>query len=143
MRFENAAQEECHRRAGEDLRAAFADRVRPAPGLPAWFVALGRVGVRVEVGAVGDDEAVVDVYAWIAQGATITPELGLFLARRAAGLAFAALVVDAQDAVLVQQSLFSEGTNAIVLPRLVAYVAETADELDEELRARFAAAFPG
>lgn len=139
MQLDNAAQAECHRRAGEDLRATFGELVRDAPAEPAYFVALGSIGVRVEVGAVGDDEAVIDVYSWLAQRLPITPELGLFLARRTAELGFGALSIDAEDAIILQHSLFAEGANAVVLPRLVALIASTAEVLDDELRARFSA----
>lgn len=137
MEFDNAAQAECHRRAGEDLRAAFDDLVRAAPGEPAYFVGLGTIGVRVEVRAVGDEDAAIDVYSWIGRGLAITPELALFLARRTIELSFGALGVDDEDAIILEHSLFADGANGLVLPRLVALIASTADELDDELRAHF------
>jgi hypothetical protein len=133
-RFPNGAQEECHRRAGDDLRAAFGEAVRGNPDEPAFFVALGRIGVRVDVRAVGDDDAAIDVLSWIGQGLDVTPELGLWLARRNTELSFGALCVDGEDAIVLQHSLFADGASGVVLPRLVALIAETADLLDDELR---------
>jgi hypothetical protein len=132
-----AAQRQLHAQAGSLLRAAFGEAVRDAPGEPAYFVAVGRVGVRVNVEAVGDADAVRELYAWIAQGLAVTPEVGLYLAERNIAMRFGSLAVDGERAIIFQHSLFAEAVGAVVLGRLVGVLASSADALDQELRERF------
>ncbi len=132
-----AARDELHGRIGTYLREAFGELVKEAPDEPAYFVPLGRIGVRVEAEAVGDDSALVEAYAWIAQRIAVDDEVARFLARRNAGMRFGALCVDAESDVILRHALFPDATSKVVLARLVEVLADTADKLDEELRARF------
>lgn len=118
-----------------DLRAAFGEQVLRAPDGSALFVALGPIGVRVEVADVGGGDAAIEAYAWIGQDLEITPELGLDLARRNAGLRFGALSVDDEDAIILGHALFGDAAGATAVVRLVRVLAETAEALDAELRA--------
>jgi hypothetical protein len=132
-----AAQRELLASTGAKLRAEFGDAVIESRDEPAHFVRLGSIGVRVDIEPAGDDDAVIAAYSWIAQGLTVTPELGLFLAERNAELRFGALSVDGEGAIILGDALFADGANQTVLARLVTVLAESAQALDEELRARF------
>lgn len=132
------AKQELHQRVGVQLREAFGELVKDAPDASAFFVPLGRIGVRVEVEAVGSENALVECYAWIAQELTVDEALGSFLAHRNAGLRFGALCVDGEGAVIFRHALFEEAASKTVLMRLIEVMADTADTLDEELRIRFA-----
>lgn len=137
MHFANRAQERCFEQAVRDLEGVFPGRVSLHPEEPSLFVATGRTGVRADVVAVGEEDAVIDVLSWIAQGLRVTPAVGAWLARRAADLRFGAPAIDDEDAIVLQHALFADGANGVVLPRLVALLGETADEIDAELRAAF------
>lgn len=137
MDFANRAQQHCYEQAQRHLEGAFGPQVQEHPHEPSFFVATGRVGVRVDVTAVGEDDAVIDVLSWIAQGLPVTPDVGEWLARRAISLGFGALAIDGEDAIILQHSLFAEGANGVVLPRLVALMGTTADAIDAELREEF------
>ena len=130
------AQQELHRRTGDHLREAFGELVKEAPDGSAFFVPLGRIGVRVEIEAVGDDGALIETYAWIAQSLTVSEEIAAFLAYRNAGLRFGALCVDGEGAIILRHALFAEATSKTVLARLVEVMANTADSLDQELHER-------
>jgi hypothetical protein len=132
------AQAELHKRVDGYLREAFGELVKEAPDGSAFFVPLGRIGIRVEVEAVGADQALVESYSWIAQDLTVDDALGSFLAHRNAGLRFGALCVDGEGAVIFRHALFAESTTKTVLARLVEVMADTADTFDQELRERFA-----
>jgi hypothetical protein len=132
------AQRELLASTGSQLRSAFGEAVIENPDEPAHFVGLGSIGVRVDVEPAGEDDAIVAVYSWIAQGVAATPEVGLFLAERNAELRFGALSVDGEGAIILGDALFADGAGEMVLARLVTVLAETADVLDEELRRRFA-----
>jgi hypothetical protein len=133
------AQADLHERVGVHLREAFGELVKEAPDGSAFFVPLGRIGVRVEVEAVGEQDALVECYAWIAQKLAVDEALGSFLAHRNAGLRFGALCVDGEGAVIFRHALFAESASKIVLARLVEVMADTADTIDQELRERFGA----
>jgi hypothetical protein len=132
-----AAQRELHAVTGEQLRASFGDVVAEAADQPAYFVARGSIGVRVNVEPVGDDDAVLEAYSWVAQGLPITPALAMHLIERNSELRFGALSVDGEGAIILAHSLFADGANPAVLARLVEIIAESAEALDTELRARF------
>jgi hypothetical protein len=136
----STAQDELHRRVGAELREAFGELVQeaPAPHEPAYFVALGRVGVRVEVEAVGSENALIETYSWIAQQLTVDDRFAAFLVRRNAGMRFSALCVDGEGAIILRQALFPEQLSKAVLVRLIELMSSTADTIDQELRERFA-----
>ena len=132
------AQAELHKRVDGYLREAFGELVKEAPDGTAFFVPLGHIGVRVEVEAVGAQDALVECYAWIGQDLAVDEALGSFLAHRNAGLRFGALCVDGEGAVIFRHALFPESAIKTVLARLVEVMADTADTIDQELRERFA-----
>jgi len=122
-------------RVGEHLNRAFGDQVSRAPNEPAFYVALGRIGVRVTVEPIEGEEGVVDAYSWIGQGLPITPDLALRLAERNAELRFGALCIDGEGAILLKHALFADALSEPVLTRLVGILTETTDALDAELHA--------
>jgi T3SS (YopN, CesT) and YbjN peptide-binding chaperone 1 len=131
------AQQQLHAQVGAWLHSAFGDAVSEAPDEPAYFVARGTIGVRVNIEPIGGDDAVIEAYSWIGQGLAATPEVGLFLAERNAELRFGALSIDGEGAIILGHALFADGADRAVLGRLVTILAESAQALDEELRARF------
>jgi hypothetical protein len=133
-----SAQGELHARAGAWLRAAFGDVVAENADEPAYFVGLGAIGVRIDIAAIGDGDALLEAYSWIAHELPVTPDIGLYLAQRNAELRFGALSIDGDGAIILGDALFADGAGEIVLARLVTVLAETAEVLDEELRQRFA-----
>jgi Putative bacterial sensory transduction regulator len=128
-----SAQTELHDRVATYLRESFGELLSHAPSEPAFFVALGRVGVRVEIEAVGADAAIVECYSWIAQSAVVDEHLAAFLSRRNASMRFASLCVDGEGAVIIRHALFAEATSKELLARLVGALAMAADELDLEI----------
>jgi hypothetical protein len=132
-----SSQKLLHDRVGGYLSGAFGELVKHAPDEPAFYVPLGRIGVRVEIEAVDEQNAIVECYCWIAQQLTVEEQLAAFLAHRNAGMRFGSLCVDGDGAVILRHSLFAEAVTQELLSRLVQILAHTADELDEELRGRF------
>ncbi len=133
----SAVQEELFRRAGEQLRAGFGELVIQSPDEPAFFVGLGATGVRVDVEPLGEDEAILEAYCWLAQGLRIDAEVGLFLARRNVELRIGSLCIDDEDAIILQHGMFAESLVPGTLERIVRVLADLATELESELRSRF------
>ncbi len=119
------------------LGEAFGERVLIAPDQPSLFVRLGSIGVRFDVAATPDGDAVLECYAWVAQGLPTTPDVGLYLAQRNVELHFGALAIDGEGAIMLQHSLFAESVTETVLIRLTRVLADTAEVLDADLRSRF------
>lgn len=132
------AQRELFERAGAQLRAAFGELVVASADEPAFFVALGEPGVRVNVEALGEDEAVLEAYCWLARELSIDAEVAMFLARQNVELRFGSLCIDGEDAIILQHALFAESVVPEVLERVVRLLAAFGQELEPELRARFA-----
>ncbi len=130
------AEHELHDRVAGYLAQAFGELVRHAPDEPAFYVPLGRIGVRVEIEAVGETDAIVECYSWIAQSAVVDEHLAAFLAHRNASMRFASLCVDDEGAIIVRHAMFSEALTKELLARLVRALAMAADELDLEILGR-------
>jgi hypothetical protein len=109
--------------------------VLEAPDGDAYYVALGRIGVRVEAEAIGESEAVAECYSWILQGASVDDALAHALVRRNASLRVGALCVDGEGAVILRHALLSGAVDEPGLQRVVEILAHVADEIDSELRA--------
>ncbi len=131
------AQRDLLDQIGPILGRAFGDEVLVAPDQPSLFVRRGSIGVRVDVAPTPSGDAVVECYAWVAQDVAITAELGLYLAQRNVELHFGALAIDGDSAVMFQHALFADAVSEPVLVRLIRVLAQTADVLDAEIRARF------
>jgi hypothetical protein len=119
------------------LWEAFGERVLIAPDQPSLFVRRGSIGVRLDVVDAPGGDALLECYAWVAQGLPITPELGLYLVQRNVELHFGALAIDGEGAIMLQHALLAESVLDGVLVRLVRVLADTADVLDAEIRGRF------
>ncbi len=120
------------------LGEACDERVLIAPDQPSLFVRRGSIGVRLDVVDAPGGDALLECYAWVAQGLPITPaELGLYLVQRNVELHFGALAIDGDGAIMLQHALFAESALDDVLVRLVRVLADTADVLDAEIRGRF------
>jgi hypothetical protein len=133
----SAAQQQLFARTGEWLRASFGELLLESSEEPAYFVRLGPVGVRVNVEAVGEDEAVIEAYSWVARGLRIDAEVGLHLARQNIELRIGSLGIDGEDAIILQHALFADAASEPVLERVVRVLAGVAEQLDDDLRTRF------
>jgi hypothetical protein len=131
------AQRDLLDRIAPTLGEVFGERVLIAPDQPSLFVRLGSVGVRLDVADAPGGDAVLECYAWVARELPITPELGLYLAQCNVELHFGALAIDGDGAIMLQHALFAESVSDSVLVRLIRVLADTADVLDADLRARF------
>jgi hypothetical protein len=122
---------------GTQLRERFPGIVLPAEDEPAFFVALGEIGVRLDIESLGQDSAMVEAFAWIARGLEPSAELGLLLAQRNAELPIGSLCIDASGSIFLQHALLAESVEPSALERVVRYLAHAAETLDAELRERF------
>ena len=89
--------------------------------------------MRVSTCAVGESDALVELYTWLGDGVALTPSVTRYLLEKNACLRFASLGIDADGAVLLADSLLAEHVNAVALARHIELLGATADEVEREL----------
>jgi len=103
-----------------------------------FVLKMGTVEVYVSPLALPDMPPVVRVFAITNVGVTITPELGLFLARVNFGLMFGRFALDTDHrAVWFSETLLGEAFSDEELRFTIMMVAETADEWDDRIAQMF------
>jgi hypothetical protein len=138
MELQNQAHERCYAMVASYLKQSFGDLAEPSENDPSFYVALGRVGMYVTANSMGDDDASVSVYAWLARGLTITPEVASRMLELNAEYRFGALAVDSDGDIIYEHVLPAEGLTKGALATVVRLVSSGANEIDNELRMRFA-----
>lgn len=137
MVFEHQDQADLYARVKRYLRHAFGDCVEAVDDEPAFFVELRGRSFLVTVSANGPDTAVM-VYTKLAGGLAITPDVARFLLRRAhEQMPFGALGLQEDDDITVHHVLFGEAVTEKTLRDLLSTLAESCEELEDELDARF------
>ncbi len=106
-----------------------------------YVLAVGDVHVMVAPRMIPGGTVVVRVFAITNVGITVTPELGLFLARLNFGLVFGRFALDAEHrAIFFDEMLHGDQLGDEVLEATLKAVASTADEWDDRLKAMYGGA---
>jgi len=129
----NGPQRDLFQHVGRCLCEAYGDDAGTASRQATFLVPVGPHGVRVTTCAVGDTEALVELYTWLADGVELTPSVTRYLLEKNACLRFGSLGIDADGDVLLADSLFAEHLNAVVLARHIELLGATANEVEREL----------
>ena len=127
------AQRDLYELVGRCLCEAYGDHAGTASRQATYLVPVGPHGVRVTTCAVGDNDALVELYTWLGDGVELTPSITRYLLEKNARLRFGSLGIDGDGDVLLADSLFAEHVNAVALARLIELLAATADEVEREL----------
>jgi type III secretion system-like peptide-binding chaperone len=127
------AQRNLHVLVGRCLCEAYGDRAGTASRQATYLVPVGPHGVRVSTCAVGENDALVELYTWLGDGVDLTPSVTRYLLEKNAFLRFGSLGIDADGGVLLADSLLAEHVNAVELARHVELLGATADEVEREL----------
>lgn len=118
---------------GRCLCEAYGDHAGTASRQATYLVPVGPHGVRVSTCAVGENDALVELYMWLGDGMALTPSVMRYLLEKNACLRFGSLGIDEDGAVLLADSLFAEHVNAVALARHIELLGATADEVEREL----------
>lgn len=103
-----------------------------------YLLPIGDVQVVVAPRAVPGGPALVRVFAVTNVGVTVTPELGLFLARLNFGLMFGRFALDTEHrAIWFDETLLGDELNEEALRFAIRVVSTTADEWDDRLKQMF------
>jgi hypothetical protein len=131
------AQRDLYELVGRCLREAFGEEAEVTAGESTYRVAGGPYGVKVAASPIGHDQAVVELYTWLARGLEITPDVARYLLETNACLRFGSLGLDSDGCLLLVHSLFPEQVDAVALARVITLLGATADEVEHELTERF------
>lgn len=137
MELAHQAHEECYALVAAYLRQSFGELAEPDDEHPIFYVQLGRKMLRVGVDPVGDDLAVVEVFTWLGAGLPMTFEVIEHMLQQNGRLRFGALALDEDGDVLFHHSLAGEGLDKDFLATLIHIMADSADQLENELSVRF------
>lgn len=106
-----------------------------------YVLPIGEVHVMVAPRATPDGQIVVRVFAITNVGVSVTPELGLFLARLNFGLMFGRFALDAEhQSIWFDETLLGEGFREEELRFATRMVSSTADAWDDRLKQMFGGA---
>lgn len=143
MMFDHHSQADLYARVEGYLRQGFADLVEVVEDEPAFFVGVRGRSFLVTVSANGPDTAVT-VYTMVADWLAVTPASARFLLRCSHDqMPFGAVGLREDDQIAVHHVLFGETVTATTLLALLTTLAESCEELEDELDARFRSRQPG
>jgi hypothetical protein len=135
MEFANAAHRETHSRIEEYLGELFEDPFHD-PDNGHFYVRYGSTVLEIAVDPYGPEETMVQVMAYCVQGVRLEPDLLLGLLELNHHLAFGAFSVVGRD-IFLSHTLFGRGLERAALLSAVAAVANTADEYDDRIVAKY------
>ena len=137
MEFSTDAQRAIFERILPMLEEVFGDCATLRDDVPGVSVMVGSALAEVGVHPWGSHEAVVNTRAYVVTGAEITPELTHFLLRKNNETLFGAFGLDSDDDIFFEHTIVGSTCDKEELHASVLAVVETADDLDEEIMARW------
>jgi hypothetical protein len=108
------------------------------PDSPVFLLRQGSAIVHVVVNKIGDDEAAITVGANVVTGASITPELMMFLLSHNAGNLFGAFGINPKNGIITcDHSIIGSTCDQKELMTSITFVAGAADRYDDMIIEKF------
>src|SRR4051812_22226144 len=137
MELAHQAHEEAYTLVAGYLRQSFGDLAEADEERPYFSLALGRVGINVTVQAMGDDEAAINIYTWLAHGLEVTDEAARFLLERNGAFRVGRFSIDDDGDIMLDHTLLADTLSKAELATVVRWMSGIADEVEDELKMRF------
>lgn len=137
MQFLSPVQQQNYERISPMMKELFGEFVRADTEKPLWAISMGSAWVQVAVVPWGDDDAVVQAWAWVITGVDMTPDLMKFLLNQNYNMRFGAFGVDQENDIMLSHSIVASHCDKEELKATVLAVLYTADQLDDEIMSRF------
>ena len=137
MEFKHSAHERVYRHVGELLRELFGEMAHARAEFPSYVVPMGSTFANVNVFPWGEDDATVNVRAWVVLGAEVTPDLMHFLLRQNDDFRFGAFGLDKDNDIFFEHSIVGSTMDKEELKASVLAVLFTADQVDDEIQRRW------
>jgi hypothetical protein len=137
MNFQHAAQEKVYNQVGSYLKEMFGEMVHARTEFPSYVLPMGSTYANVNVSAWGDDDASINVRAYVILGAEITSELLHFLLRQNDDFRFGAFGLDKDNDIFFEHSIVGSTMDKEELRASVMAVVTTADRFDDEIQRKW------
>jgi len=137
MNFQHANHEEIYKKTGTYLREVFGEMVHARAEFPSYVVPMGSTFANVNVYPWGDNDATVNVRAWVVMGADMTPELMHYLLRQNDDFRFGAFGLDKENDIFFEHTIVGSTLDKEELKASVLAVVGTADRYDDEIQRKW------
>ena len=135
MEFEHTAHREAHEKVGSYLAELFEEPFRD-PDDGHYYVTYGSTVIEISVDAYGPEEAIVRIVAYCVQGVDVSENLERGLLETNLDLPVGAFALVERD-VFLCYSIFGRAMDSRGLLNAIAAVANTSDEYDDRIVAKF------
>lgn len=137
MEFKSDAQKACYEKVKGWLQEIFGEQFFTDPNNPTFGISRGTAQGWVWVWPWGDDDATINVRAWVVTGAEMTVDLAKYLLRQNYDMRFGAFAVDDDNDILFEHTIVGSHADKEELRASVLAVVGTADSLDDQITSRF------
>lgn len=137
MDFYNQIHAEAYARVKQMLTELYGEMYLVDEEAPRFGVREGSAVANVFVMPWGEDQAVVDVRAWVVMGAELTPELMKFLLLQNNQFMLGGFGIDDEGDIFLSHSLLANDLDKAELRASINAVKATADHFDDEIQSRW------
>ena len=137
MEFASEIHNSCYERVAGYMKDLFGEFARPNDKTPTFGISSGSVYVQVGIYPRGNEDAYVNVWAWIVMGPERTPELMAYLLKLNTTLRYGSFGMDDAGDILFKHSVRAIGCDKDQLRNSINAVMYTADEEDDKIVARW------
>ncbi len=137
MKFETQAQQACYEKLVPMFKELFGEFAMFRDDYPVVGLILGSSLTQAVVAPWGDDDAVIQVRAYVTTGTELTPDLLMFLLQANDHLRFGAFGIDNDGAIFMEHSIVGPTCDKPELKASMLAVAHTADEYDDQIVKRW------
>ncbi|MCS6959906.1 MAG: YbjN domain-containing protein [Pseudanabaenaceae cyanobacterium SKYGB_i_bin29] len=133
MKFKTAVQQQTYEKIRPWLTENYVNVQTPPYEIPLFVVPMGSATAMVEVSPLGEDEALILVWAYVVTGADLRPDLLRFLLQKNYELQFGVFSIDEDGDIRVHASLIGSTCDKKELLTSLSAVLETADLYDDDI----------
>jgi hypothetical protein len=137
MNFQHADHEKVYNQVGAYLKEMFGEMVHVRTEFPSFVLPMGSTFANVNVYPWGEDDATVNVRAYVVLGAEMAPELLHYLLRQNDDFRFGAFGLDKDNDIFFEHSIVGSTLDKAELKASVLAVVGTADRYDDEIQRKW------
>ncbi len=133
MKFKTPVQQQCYEKIQPWLTESYPNTHTPPYEIPLFVIPMGSATAMIEVSPMGDNEALILVWAYVVTGADLRPDLLRYLLQKNYELQFGVFSIDEEGDIRVHASLIGSTCDKKELLTSVSSVLETADMYDDDI----------
>lgn len=137
MQFETKAQQTAYEKVAGFMKELFGEVPIAVPDAPVFVFQMGSTLTHVAVHPWGDDEATVNVRAYVVYGADLRPDCLKFLLEENNKVRYGAFGVDSDGDIFFEHAIVGSTLDKQELKASTLAVATAADHYDEQIVARW------